>query len=691
MQQRSKFIQRTSALALAAVLALGMGVQAAGPGASKVDDRREDLTMFYETLKDSHPDLFANTPEETFLARKAELTEHLDSASDVEFLFGLQSLAALVGDSHTSVQVADSVVDQLNAYPMVLSWRDGHWYLTTVPAEEQDLLGAEVTAIGGRSMAEVVKTFGRVLSADNPVKLRRQYRQVCNVADYYAYLGLAKAGEPLALTLADGKTVSIAPMPYLSLGEAEIVQLGAEVPQPATARQKCNYCALPLSGQVYYIQYNVCQEDPALPMEDFAAQVQADLEAGGYSRVLVDLRNNGGGSDGVIWPLLSVLRQEMDDGTEVVGLIGEATFSSAIINAVELQEMGIPLVGEPASGSVDHFGSVSGFSLPNSGIQIGVSSKYIDLGTLLDADAGRGVESLEPDIAVPQTMADTLAGRDTAVEWLLAHPETLEQREYPDAPLTRGRFVGLLYAAAGSPAAAAEAGFQDLLGIEWFLPAVNWAAETGVTGGTAEGAFAAARHLTWQEAAVFLVRTVEALGLEPEAVRTAPLPDALAEGAWDQTALELAWEWGLLPEDAGSAAEIARVQGGAMADAFAALLYPHESSDQKQPPDAAASGGCLNLSDGGVPLFSDGLSSRRTSRQRKGPRDNSRGPLIWYMLTRCTWPSASAGADSDPWQLSRCAGTARRRGRGTRGSDGCTGPRSSGTPDSRQPAPWSPA
>lgn len=383
MQQRSKFIQRTSALALAAVLALGMGVQAAGPGASTVDDRREDLTIFYETLKDSHPDLFANTPEETFLARKAELTEHLDTASDVEFLFGLQSLAALVGDSHTSVQVADSVVDQLNAYPMVLSWRDGHWYLTTVPAEEQDLLGAEVTAIGGRSMAEVVETFGRVLSADNPVKLRRQYRQVCNVADYYAYLGLAKAGEPLALTLADGKTVSIAPTPYLSLGEAEIVQLGAEVPQPATARQKCNYCALPLSGQVYYIQYNVCQEDPALPMEDFAAQVQADLEAGSYSRVLVDLRNNGGGSDGVIWPLLSVLRQEMDDGTEVVGLIGEATFSSAIINAVELQEMGIPLVGEPASGSVDHFGSVSGFSLPNSGIQIGVSSKYIDLGTLL--------------------------------------------------------------------------------------------------------------------------------------------------------------------------------------------------------------------------------------------------------------------------------------------------------------------
>lgn len=230
----------------------------------------------------------------------------------------------------------------------------------------------------------------------------------------------------------------------------------------------------------------------------------------------------------------------MDDGTEVVGLIGEATFSSAIINAVELQEMGIPLVGEPASGSVDHFGSVSGFSLPNSGIQIGVSSKYIDLGTLLDADAGRGVESLEPDIAVPQTMADTLAGRDTAVEWLLAHPETLEQREYPDAPLTRGRFVGLLYAAAGSPAAAAEAGFQDLLGIEWFLPAVNWAAETGVTGGTAEGAFAAARHLTWQEAAVFLGPHCGGPGARAGGCpHRRLLPDALAEGPGTKPL----WNW----------------------------------------------------------------------------------------------------------------------------------------------------
>ena len=47
--------------------------------------------------------------------------------------------------------------------------------------------------------------------------------------------------------------------------------------------------------RAYYIQYNTCQEAEDLPMEDFAALVAKDLKAGDYSRVLLDLRNNGGG------------------------------------------------------------------------------------------------------------------------------------------------------------------------------------------------------------------------------------------------------------------------------------------------------------------------------------------------------------------------------------------------------------
>ena len=82
--------------------------------------------------------------------------------------------------------------------------------------------------------------------------------------------------------------------------------------QPSLSQQTPEdfYWGTALDSDTYYIQYNTCQEDPELPMETFAAQTETALDAGDYSRILVDLRNNGGGSDGVIWPLLAVLRQE---------------------------------------------------------------------------------------------------------------------------------------------------------------------------------------------------------------------------------------------------------------------------------------------------------------------------------------------------------------------------------------------
>ena len=183
------------------------------------------------------PDLFANTPEERFLERKAAIETGLEEADDFTFALELQSLTALAGDSHTTLALGGSMSQTVHYYPMSLLHRDGSWYLSAVPAEHRALLGREITAVNGRSMEEIV--------------------------------------------------------------------------------------------------------------EAFAAQVERDLSAGEYRRVVVDLRNNGGGSDGVIWPLLRVLRQAMDRGME-------------------------------------------------------------------------GVEPLEPDVTVPQTMADTLAGRDTAVERLAA-------------------------------------------------------------------------------------------------------------------------------------------------------------------------------------------------------------------------------------------------------------------------------
>ena len=399
---------------------------------------------------------------------------------------------------------------------------------------------------------------------------------VNNVADIYEYLGLVEAGEPLTVTLKNGKTLSLKPMGLEAMNELEAVRISDRIQgAPETAAADAYYFAKPLTDSIYYIQYNICREAEDLSMEDFAAAVEQDLNAGNYSRVLLDLRNNGSGSDGVIWPLFETLRRAMDSGVKLVGLIGEATFSSALINAVEIQEMGGVLAGEPAGGSVCHFGAVQTFSLPNSTVRGQLSSKYLDLNTLLDAAAGRGVVALEPDVLVYQTLEDTLAGKDTLAEWCLAAPDQqLVPANHSDAPLTRGRFIGQLYEAAGSPEVSLEQlPFADSFGIEWYLPAMAWTKEQGVAKGGTEGTFSAARPITWREAAVFLGRTAEALDIAPDpaATRTGPIPTVLAEG-WEQTAVTRAWDLGLLPKDADFTKGLTRTQGEELAAGLKALL-----------------------------------------------------------------------------------------------------------------------
>ena len=181
--------------------------------------------------------------------------------------------------------------------------------------------------------------------------------------------------------------------------------------------------------------------------------------------------------------------------------------------------------------------------------------------------------ALEPDVLVYQTLEDTLKGKDTLADWCLAAPDQkLVPAVHDNAPLTRGRFIGQLYEAAGSPDVeiGEELPFKDSFGIEWYLPAMAWAKEQGIAKGGAEGTFSASRPLTWKEAAVFLGRTAEALDLKPDpaAKRTGPVPEALGGS---QDAVTRAWDLGLLPADADFTGGLTRSQGENLAEALKAL------------------------------------------------------------------------------------------------------------------------
>ena len=414
---------------LSAAVVLG-GLPLAGAADDTVQARQEDLDYLVQTLTENHPDFYANTTEQEVADKISEIEAGLEGLSDFDFAIELSELTALAGDSHTMISVGSAMQDY-HLIIMAPDWYEGHWVLSGAEKAYQDYIGQEIVSINGHSMDELMQALEPMISYDNEVRLRRQFGGMVYVTEILQHYGMVTGGEqslPVVVRAADGAETTLdmkvySAQEYAALDPDAYVnasQLRAAV--PATEPDgSVYYKLLDLGGGALYMQYNSCREDPEHPMDEFAAEVEAKLESGDYTKFIIDLRNNGGGSDGVLYPVTYLAQQFIVNGGAAYVLAGEGTFSSALINTVQLKDAGAAFVGAPTGGSVDHFGAITGFELPNSGIRGQYSNKFIDLGSYYEAAKPYGVESFRPDIEVEQTFADYMDGVDTAVQYILDH------------------------------------------------------------------------------------------------------------------------------------------------------------------------------------------------------------------------------------------------------------------------------
>jgi C-terminal processing protease CtpA/Prc len=166
------------------------------------------------------------------------------------------------------------------------------------------------------------------------------------------------------------------------------------------------------------VQYNVCDEQPGKPFRSFVDEVFALVDRSPDTRLVLDIRFNGGGNEAVLDPFMEALeaRPALNEPDRLFVIIGRATYSSALQNAITLsREHHATLVGEPTGGKPNHYGEVRRFSLPNIGIQVQYSTRYWL--NYPEAD----LPTLEPDLSTTLTIADVLAGHDPALEAALRH------------------------------------------------------------------------------------------------------------------------------------------------------------------------------------------------------------------------------------------------------------------------------
>lgn len=118
----------------------------------------------------------------------------------------------------------------------------------------------------------------------------------------------------------------------------------------------------------------------------------------------------------------------------------------------------------------------------------------------------------------------------------------------PDAPLTRGMVVTILYRHAGEENVANLANpFSDVAADTWYADAVKWAAENGIVTGVGGGLFAPNANITRQDMAAILARYLEYMDLSiPVTQEYVLFADEAAISDYAKNAIQLLHKLGII-------------------------------------------------------------------------------------------------------------------------------------------------
>lgn len=426
---------RIATIALLAAFVPGAGTAQQMPAPPQVDlaalsadQWRADLRYLAEQMPKVHVNLFHTMTPAQLDAAVADLDRRLPSLNTDEIIVGFARVTALVQDGHSGV-LGPLTFNAATTYPIRLNWYPNGIFVEAAPAEYASLVGGRLVRVGNapaeRAYAEISALVPHDPANDG---LQRVIGPRVYLTSPRVLHGLGftpTASEAAFEVERDGKrfTVTLKPVAasvrqHLGAGlDGSWIDAGAASTSPLPLSRKHPdqpywYEYLPAQHAIY-VQFNGVSNDGAEPLAAFFRGVFDFVEHNDVQRMVLDLRNNGGGNNTLLRPVLVGLIQakKINQRGRLVAIIGPQTFSAAqnFVNRLE-NYTEVVFVGTPTGENVNFYGDVRPVVLPNSRLRIGMSALHWQ-----DMDPRDKRTSLTPEIAIDPSFADYRAHTDAAL------------------------------------------------------------------------------------------------------------------------------------------------------------------------------------------------------------------------------------------------------------------------------------
>ena len=406
------FLAVVAAATVLAACGIGGGAAAAPP------ETAADVEHYLLELERIHPKPYHAVSKTEYRAAADRLIARLPELDDDQLMVELLRLVALLGerDGHANMNpLAGGHRRVLHLYPLATyEFADGV-YVVAAPGRPQ-LVGKRLVAIEGRPIAEVLRLVDPLVTYDNPLSLASHRSPYLVSAEILHGVGVTPTAERATFSVEDASGTRIDADVTPVTASAYVTQLRPAYPlfldgMPKRAkplfvqrRGTSQWVTTLDRGRVVYFLYNTVTEETF----DTANRILRLARKPKTRRVIIDLRNNGGGDINTYPILLDTLKsRSINKRGKLVVLIGRTTFSAAVHFAVDLDRGTRAIfVGEPTGGSPNHYSDTDPVELPVSGYTINVPRIYFE------KQPGQTGLMLSPEVPVPLTGRDFFAGRD---------------------------------------------------------------------------------------------------------------------------------------------------------------------------------------------------------------------------------------------------------------------------------------
>ena len=381
-----------------------------------------DLAVLAQSIENIHPNPFHAIPRGDFQEAVSELRTAIPKLTDIEIVLGLFRLAALIEDGHTKTSGGTEFLS--GVLPLRLTVFEEGLFIVAAAEKHRRLLGSRIVAFGGSSAEDVLSAAGAIVSADNPMTRMARAPQMLVLPDVLHTLGASEQTDSVTLTLEDdehGRFDSRIPAVPLDSRIEWVEALDGQEPQASTGQRigEAYWYEHLAESKTLYVQFNRIRNEGEQTIAGFFEDVVAVAARTKVERLVLDLRHNGGGNGYYNAAVVESLRrsEHVNQPGRLFTIIGRNTFSAAQLLTVSLErETHTLFVGEPTGGKPNHYGDAKRVSLPNSGIELAVSTRYWEHAGPDDRRAW-----VEPDIPAPPSARAYFAGLDPALEAVLRY------------------------------------------------------------------------------------------------------------------------------------------------------------------------------------------------------------------------------------------------------------------------------